>query len=102
MSDKILATFRIAPEEWEEFKAKASEDSTNASALVTEFIRWYIQGNRIDNDSSLSLDNLEEIINAHIDRHIDIIKESIDRHIDKKLDSEMSERLEVIEGKLIA
>ena len=49
MSDSKLATFKCDEELWEQFKAKAKGDRTNASALLKSFMQAYIDG-RIDAD----------------------------------------------------
>ncbi len=79
MSDKVLATFRIDPDEWEEFKSKASQNSTNASAMLLKLVRSYLAGNPLSNtepdtvpnniDERLNrLDSIEERLRTVADR----------------------------------
>lgn len=102
MSEKILATFRIAPDEWEQFKSIASAENVSATTLINSFIRWYIQGNRIETNSSNRIDAVEEKIYKDIYAHIDGIEEKIYNDIYNKIYEQVNQRLQVIEGKLIA
>lgn len=99
--DKTLATFRINPKQWEAFKAMASGEGSNASAILNDFVGWYLAGNRInqlDNNLDLNLDAINEKIDKRIDEMLD---NKLDTHIDKKLDEVLNE-LEELRGKLIA
>lgn len=44
MTEDKLATFKIDPEVWNRFKSKAAANKTNASALLKDFIRAYLDG----------------------------------------------------------
>lgn len=99
--DKTLATFRVEPKQWEAFKATASDESSNASAVLNDFVAWYLAGNRInklDTNIDLNLDAINEKIDKRIDEMLD---NKLDTHIDKKLDEVLKE-LEELRGKLIA
>lgn len=96
MTDKTLATFRIDPQDWEAFKNMAGVENSNASAVLNEFVRWYLAGNRINegstpvpNQESIHLDNTDNI-------HLDNIDERLETLIDTKLDERglKSENLE--------
>ncbi len=67
-SEKVLATFRIDPEKWEQFKNAAGNEGANASSLLLEFVDWYLDGNRLRGKESASPtpDNLDEVIDARI------------------------------------
>jgi hypothetical protein len=111
MADKTLATFRIDPQEWEAFKNAASVEGTNASAVFTEFVRWYNSGNRlgtstaptpINLDTSLvhRLDNIEQRLDTVTTNNLDkVIDEHLENCIDKALD-DRGLKPEIIKGQL--
>ncbi|NJL78351.1 MAG: hypothetical protein HC836_42505 [Richelia sp. RM2_1_2] len=89
--DKTLATFRIEPKQWEAFKTVASDESSNASAVLNDLVAWYLAGNRInklDDNIDTNLDAINEKIDKRIDETLD---SKIDEHIDKKLDVVLKE-----------
>lgn len=118
MADKILATFRVDSDKWEAFKSAAGLDDSNASAVLLEFIDWYLDGNRLTSES-VSSPNLDGI-DSRIDKLIDDRMAQIDKRIDERIDDRMVdktaylsnslndllgkvyERIEALEGKLKA
>lgn len=111
MADKTLATFRIDPQEWEAFKNMAAASGSNASAVLTEFVRSYLA----PNSQSPHLDNLDTAIDERLDKVLDdrglkpeIIKEQLEQHtayLASGLNATMSElrsQLEELRGKLPA
>lgn len=118
MADKTLATFRIDPQEWEAFKNMAAASGSNASAVLTEFVRSYLAPNSQSPTPSpqpLHLDNLDTAIDERLDKVLDdrglkpeIIKEQLEQHtayLASGLNATMSElrsQLEELRGKLPA
>lgn len=118
MADKTLATFRIDHQEWEAFKNMAAASGSNASAVLTEFVRSYLAPNSqcpTPNPQPLHLDNLDTAINERLDKVLDdrglkpeIIKEQLEEHtayLASGLNATMSElrlQLEELRGKLPA
>lgn len=110
MADKTLATFRIDPQEWETFKNTASAEGTNASAVFTEFVRWYNSGNRLGNSTAFADTNLDKTIDKRLDiieQRLDdrglkpeIIKEQLEEH--SATLNELRSQLEELRGKSIA
>ncbi|MEM9925115.1 MAG: hypothetical protein AAF915_15415 [Cyanobacteria bacterium P01_D01_bin.50] len=99
--DKTLATFRVEPKQWEAFKTMASDESSNASAVLNDFVAWYLAGNRI-NKTDNNIDNNLDKIHEHIDKRIyETLDKKLDERIDKKLDVVMKE-LEELREKLPA
>ncbi|AFY51376.1 MULTISPECIES: hypothetical protein [Nostocaceae] len=107
MADKTLATFRIDSEEWESFKNLASSESSNASALLTEFVRWYLAGNRFNTptshtpthlDTSLEqrIDNIEQRLDKVTTNNLD----NIDEFIDKRIEDNLATRLDKLQSQL--
>lgn len=84
-----LGTFKIDDEQWQQFKRKAEENGTNASALIKAFIEAYLSG-RIDADL---VKNLDRGLDANIEARLSDAIASLDAKI-----SGMDERL----GKLSA
>lgn len=127
MADKILATFRIDPSEWEAFKNAATASGTNASALLIEFVRTYphksvesppkttdshldtTENNCID-DSSPRLDSIEarldKIEDSSLDNVVsDLVEKRLEAYLDKRIDevrSQFEAQLEALRGKLKA
>lgn len=101
MTEKTLATFRIDPSEWDNFKGAAMAVGSNASALLTEFVHWFVAGNRLsptvvtpdptpthlDNSVQKRLDGLEE----YIDKLPASLDELIDQRIEERLASSLGE-----------
>lgn len=85
MADKILATFRIDPEEWEDFKKQSSADGSSASAVLIDLVRWYREGNRISRHAENPSFNLDKI-DARLHNLIDI---KLDEIGIKPVDSEL-------------
>ncbi|MFE1746010.1 hypothetical protein [Coleofasciculus sp. H7-2] len=65
-----LATFRVEPELWEEFKAQARRNGKTASDALTEFVQGYVSAGDTSPVSNLQLDDidlhLEEKLNEAI------------------------------------
>jgi len=76
MADKTLATFRIDPDLWEQFKTQAANNGTNASAALIKFCRDYANGVYIQS-SRQSLDEIEASIYTN--------SENLDERIDKRV-----------------
>jgi len=74
------ATFRISDNElWENFKAKAKTNGTNASAVFWQFAKDYVDGNldsRIDSPAAPDVD-IESIVNDAIAAKLLEIKDEI-------------------------
>lgn len=101
MADKTLATFRIDPEEWEAFKNAATSQGSNASALLTEFVRWYLAGNRLDVATVPTPSHLDTSLQQRLDTIEQSLDELIDKRIEARLDAVRSQ-LEELRGKLKA
>lgn len=111
MTDKTLATFRIDPDLWEQFKSQAANNGTNASAALIEFCRDYANGVYIQS-SRQSLDENEVSIYTNsqdLDERID--KRVLDAVADARTDltrqtthllSEIQERIERLETDLVS
>lgn len=97
MADKTLATFRIDPQEWETFKNAASAEGTNASAVFTEFVRWYNSGNRLGTSTATTPTNLDNTVG----NRLDIIEQRLDTVMTNHLDTEFNERLEICIDKVL-
>jgi hypothetical protein len=82
-AEKTLATFRIDPDKWEQFKLRTGEDNSNASSALLEFVDWYLQGNRLSRGEAVAS-------SADIDK-------LVDERIDIKLQG-LYERLAAMEG----
>lgn len=79
MPDKSLATFRIEPEKWEAFKALATSNGSNASAVLIDFIETCLATNRIHIESSASttnfnLDDINVLIDKRIKHHLSKVR----------------------------
>lgn len=61
-----LATFKVDPDIWQQFKAKAEAADTNASTLLKWFISSYLDGS-IDPSQSTSIQGLDERIDARLE-----------------------------------
>jgi hypothetical protein len=70
------ATFRISDNElWENFKAKAKANGTNASAVFWQFAKDYVDGNldsRIDSPAALDVD-IESIVNDAVESRLEAV-----------------------------
>jgi len=55
MSQK-LATFKIEEEDWKAFQEIAEGEGSSASAMLKEFIRWSLAGNRLNKTSTSDID----------------------------------------------
>lgn len=113
---KILATFRIDPEEWEAFKTMAAADGSNASSLLMGFVRSYLSGNKpntnaistptsLDTSWSSRLDTIESRLDDVNNINLDNLASLIDKRIDTRLDemrSHLESQLEELRGKLKA
>lgn len=101
---KILATFRIDPKEWEDFKALALASGKTASAVLLEFVRWYRAGHRISPTTSsalgsgVSLDNLDSLIDERIAAKVESLKsESLDKVSDERIENRLAQILDELE-----
>jgi len=75
MADSKLATFKIDPDLWDEFKGKAG----NASEVLKAFIEQYVSGN-IDLDlssSTVTQHELNQRIEAALDKRLEDIEERL-------------------------
>lgn len=105
-ADKTLATFRIDPLVWEAFKNMAAASGSNASAILTEFVRSYVAPNSqspTPNPQPLHLDNLDGIIDERLDKRglkPEIIKEQLEEHTATL--NELRSQLEELRGKSVA
>jgi hypothetical protein len=90
MTDRNLRTFRCDAERWKAFKSKASENNTNASALLLQFIDTYLAYGCIDN----GIDSKDGCTDTHID--------STDIDIDSRIDSRIDNLLQPIKQELEA
>lgn len=78
MSDKILATFRIDRIKWEQFKSKTGDVGSTASAMLLDFINWYLAGNELPKRGETypypasNLDNIENCLDKSIQNYIDL------------------------------
>lgn len=71
-----LATFKIDPQLWDEFKAKASVNKSNASAVLKTFVEQYLRGS-LDPNLDGNLDSIEQHIDARIDERLRDIDERL-------------------------
>lgn len=98
MADKILATFRIDPEEWEDFKNQASADGFTASSVLVDLVRWYVRGNRISNQgggTGLNLDKIKDYLYTLIDKKLEnmAIKPVDDVYLQELVKQEVQKQL---------
>jgi len=91
MAPSILATFKLSPDQWEAFKARAGTQGTNASQVLKRLVAAYLEGH-LDNyldtgiDASNRIDqNLDESIDQRIDEKLKRIDSYLDKRIDEKL-----------------
>lgn len=75
MADSKLATFKIDPELWEEFKGKAG----NASEVLKAFVEQYVAGNiGLDlNSGTITQQELDERIEAVLNKRLADIEERL-------------------------
>ena len=116
MKEKILATFRTDPDKWEAFKTLASEENSNATSVLLDFMDWYLDGNRIQKGKTKTVksqqsrpDNLDERIEALVNERIDtLLKERLQEstaYLANGLNQQLSAvymELEELRGKLSA
>jgi hypothetical protein len=121
MADKTLATFRLDPALWSAFKNMAAASGSNASAVLTEFVRSYLAPQPINestapipnpqpptpNSQPLHLDNLDTVIDERLDKVLDdrglkpeIIALQLEEHTATL--NELHKQLEELRGKLKA
>ena len=100
MTDKVLATFRIESEKWESFKALATSNGSNASAILTQFIETCLDTNQLPSQTSATQSP------SNNDNHLDKLEEMIDKRIDTRLEELRSQlekqflaQLEQLQGK---
>ncbi|NJR61224.1 MAG: hypothetical protein HC769_21760 [Cyanobacteria bacterium CRU_2_1] len=68
----ILATFKIEPDRWNAFKAKAQEEEKSASSVLKDFIDHYLDG---------SIELPTELTGIDIDARIDAKLEKFEAEI---------------------
>lgn len=78
MSEGKLATFRINEQLWDEFKAKAIANKSNASAVLKDLVEAYLDGS-IDNRIDGNLDDIDSRIDARIDERLRGIDERLEK-----------------------
>jgi hypothetical protein len=71
MAEKILATFRIDSDKWEQFKARTGEKNSSASAMLLEFVDWYLAGNELPSRRQADLGNLEALLDNRLHSMLD-------------------------------
>lgn len=121
-TNKRLATFRIDREMWESFKTMCTANGSNASAVLTEFVRSYGAPNSqspTPNPQMLHPDSVEQSLDKRITERLEsaldsrglkpeIIKEQLEEHtayLASGLNATMTElrsQLEELRGKLPA
>ncbi len=91
MAPSILATFKLSPEQWEAFKARANDRDTNASQVLKRLVAEYLEGH-LDEYLDTGIDapnridgNLDARIDQRIDERLKHLDVSIDRRIDLRL-----------------
>lgn len=107
---QALVTFWVDKQDWNSFKELCKSEGTTASVVLRDFVERRAKSNSIPDlkktlDDCLTEDNelLDKLIAKRLDKKLDeCIGAKLDKHIDAKLDEKMQQRLEVIEGKLIA
>lgn len=103
MKEKILATFRLDPDKWEAFKTLASEENSNATNMLLDFIDWCLDGNRISKGKPKTTkaqprpDNLDERIEALVNERIAYLANGLNERL-----SAVYTELEELRGKLRA
>jgi hypothetical protein len=84
------ATFRISDNElWENFKAKAKTNGTNASAVFWQFAKDYVDGNldsRIDSPAAPDVD-IESIVNDAVESRLEAVLNQV-RDLELKVHSQ--------------
>ncbi|MEH2047521.1 GIY-YIG nuclease family protein [Nostoc sp.] len=91
-----LATFRIEPEKWKAFKSLATNQGTNASAVLNEFIDKCLAERRIPSDVSTLVGDDSNLINL-IDKRIE---DSIEALIDKRIENSLAVSLGEVRSQL--
>lgn len=106
MNEKILATFRIEPDKWKQFKSKTGDVGFSASAMLLDFIDSYLAGNELPKrgetypDPASNLDNLEFFLDERVQACIDLKLESFDNSYRETI-QRLYERLERAEEALL-
>lgn len=99
MAEKILATFRIDSDKWEQFKARTGEKKSSASAMLLEFVDWYLAGNELPSRKQADLGDLEALLDNRL-------HSMLDQYLDKRWSAmqatlnQLSKRLETAEAAL--
>ncbi len=74
-----LATFRVEPELWEEFKAQARRNGRTASEALTEFVQNYVAAGNVPTSAfPAQIDNLESRIDEKVVEAIAPIRQQLD------------------------
>lgn len=80
MTEKTLATFRLDADLWQAFQDKAKSNDSNASRVLADFVKHYVNGE----SEPQNLDaNLDEKISKRLDILLD---KKLAKHLDKHLD----------------
>ncbi|MBD1930433.1 MULTISPECIES: hypothetical protein [Cyanophyceae] len=72
-----LATFRIEPELWEEFKAQARRNGKTASDALTDFVQSYVEAGDMPAVPSLQLDDIESRLDEKVTEAIAPIRQEL-------------------------
>ncbi|MBD2060678.1 hypothetical protein NDI37_25495 [Funiculus sociatus GB2-A5] len=73
-----LATFRVEPELWEEFKAQARRNGKTASDALTDFVQNYVAaGDVLASAFPAEIDNLESRIEERVTEAIAPIRQEL-------------------------
>lgn len=97
MAPSILATFKLSPDQWEAFKARANTRDTNASQVLKRLVAEYLEGH-LDDYLNTGIDTSNRIdgnLDTSIDQRIDEKLKRIDSYLDQRID----ERLKHLDAK---
>ncbi|MBD2006994.1 MULTISPECIES: hypothetical protein [Cyanophyceae] len=72
-----LATFRIEPDLWEEFKAQARRNGKTASDALTDFVQNYIGAGDAPAAPTLQLDDIESRLDEKVSEAIAPINQEL-------------------------
>ena len=92
MAEKILATFRCDSNKWQQFKAQAEAYKTSASAILLQFIDWYLAGNNLPLNNSICIDKEGEfwLNNVLENRLAQLLEARLSNMLDTCLDKKVS------------
>lgn len=77
MTEKTLATFRLDADLWQAFQDKAKSNDSNASRVLAEFVKRYVNGESEPKNIDA---NLDEKISKRLDVLLD---KKLAKHLDK-------------------